>query len=60
MNTSARMIKNRILRRFFDNGVVGAGGGGKGYCGEREEAVTCIFGFGGKVGGGGVMEVRGK
>ena len=38
----------------------GAGDGGRRYCGESVEAVMYIFGIGGRLGGGGVREGRGK
>ena len=52
--------KKSAFAAVFDDGVVDVGGGGRRHCGEREGAVTCIFGVSGRVGRGGVMKVSGK
>ena len=63
MKTPARVRedgKKSVFAAVFDNGVVGASSWGRRYCGEREGSVTCIFGVGGRVGGGDIMKVSGK
>ena len=41
--------KKSAFATVFEDGMDGAGGGGRRYCGESVGAMVCIFGVGGRV-----------